>query len=549
MIPRTTIAAGIVMLASLASTPALAQHDHAEADPTYVPAEMLTRPIPLRAGIGNSRDSVTTSSAEARAYYNQGLNYLESYVWIEASRSFHEALRRDSTLAMAYVGLSRVHSGLDDAAGARRYGAKARELAPRAGERERRRIDIRDRQLAAIDSLENGALLLAYKKAIDDALSAAMDDPELWLLRGNAEENNASGRGQRGTAGSIAFYEAILRSNPDHASAHHFLIHSYETIGRIDQALAHGEAYARLSPSIPHAAHMWGHDLRRVGRVDDAIVEFTRADSLEHAWYQAEKLDPSLDWHHAHNLDLLAGCYQHKGQMVRAEQLMRESGSLRVVDAYRAFNARELPNFLIHRARYTEALEAAWSLTTSAYPQSRAVGHALAGQALLWLGRSKEAADELKAAQRDLEQVPRVAAGLVPRRAAVEPWVEGLRGELVLRTGRTEEGATVLMGVARAMRATPGPDAWTQALFRLETMARGARDAGAWKLADDLATQMLEHDAAYGGSHLARALVLRHQRDEAGFNREMEAARRYWKDADPQLPELNVALAAKTSRR
>jgi tetratricopeptide (TPR) repeat protein len=112
---------------------------------------------------------------------------------------------------------------------------------------------------------------------------------------------------------------------PDHASAHHFLVHTYENIGRIDKALEHGEAYARLVPAIPHAVHMWAHDLRRVGRIDEAIDQFQKADQLERAYYAKEKIDPQLDWHHGHNLDLLAACYQHKGQMKFAEKTMREA--------------------------------------------------------------------------------------------------------------------------------------------------------------------------------------------------------------------------------
>ncbi len=49
---------------------------------------------------------------------------------------------------------------------------------------------------------------------------------------------------------------------------------------------------------------------------------------------------------------------------------------------------------------------------------------------------------------------------------------------------------------------------------------------------------MVEHDAAYGGSHLSLALVLRHKGDEPGAARAIEAAKRYWRDADPDLPEL-----------
>jgi len=533
------------------TSPALGQDDpHAACavPPSYVPAELLERTIPLRQGVGNSHEAVTTVSAEAQAFYDQGLNYLESYVWIEASRSFHQALRLDPDLAMAYLGASYVHSGLDNADAARKFFEKATTLTAGVGERERRRLDIREKQLAALDDIQDTGRFLIYKKTIEDALAKDLDDPQLWLLRGNAEEANASGRGQRGGAASIAFYQAVLRLVPDHATAHHYLVHSYETIGRIDKALEHGEVYARLAPSIPHAAHMWGHDLRRVGRVDDAIAQFQKANTLERAYYAAEEIDPALDWHHAHNLDLLASCYEHKGQMKLTEKTLRESATLAAVSAYRAFNLRELPNFLIHRGRYQEALEAGRALTTTNYPQSRCVGHALAGQALLELGRPDEARRELEAAQQELETVPQLTLGLDPPRSMVEPWVEALRGGLLLLAGQRDEGRTVWKGVVRALRAAPGPDAWSQALFRLESMARSAMDAGDWELAEFIAAQMLDHDAAYGGSHATLALVLRHKGDDLGAAREVEAARHHWRDADPDLPELKELTADRASK-
>ena len=70
---------------------------------------------------------------------------------------------------------------------------------------------------------------------------------------------------------------------------------------------------------------MWGHDLRRVGRIDDAIAAFKKTDVLEKAYYAAEKIEARYDWHHVHNLDLLAGSYQHKGQMRLAEAMLRET--------------------------------------------------------------------------------------------------------------------------------------------------------------------------------------------------------------------------------
>jgi tetratricopeptide (TPR) repeat protein len=286
-----------------------------------------------------------------------------------------------------------------------------------------------------------------------------------------------------------------------------------------------------------------------VGRIDDAIVEFKKADALERAYYKEENIDPALDWHHAHNLDLLSSCYQHKGQMKLAEQTMREAADLEVLDAYRAFNTKGLPAFLLNRARFDEALESARAMTQMPYPQARAVGFALATQSLIGLGRLSEARQELANAERELQTVPVVTAGIIPKRSMVQGWVDAARGELLLASGQTAEANTVLKDAQKVLRTTPGPDAWTQALFRLEAMARSARAAGDWQLAEYTALQMLDHDAAYGGSHLAVALVLEQQGDTAGEKREMKEARRYWRDADKDLPELKQIATAMASSR
>src|SRR5262245_58952437 len=206
----------------------------------WVPRAILERPVGLRSGTGNAHELVTTSSADAQAFYDQGLDYLHGYVWIEAARSFRQALRVDPGLAMAWIGLSRVYSGLEDPQAAREALSKAQALAPRASAREQRRVALRARQLDAMDDAADATKHAAYKKALDGALALDVGDAELWLLRGNAEEPTAAGRGQRGGAASTAFYLEAMRLSPDNAAAHHYLTHSYEQIGQIPLALEHG---------------------------------------------------------------------------------------------------------------------------------------------------------------------------------------------------------------------------------------------------------------------------------------------------------------------
>jgi tetratricopeptide (TPR) repeat protein len=503
----------------------------------WVPAEILERPVALRAGTGNAHEQVTTSSQQAQALYDQGLNYLHGYVWIEAARSFRAALRADPGLAMAWVGLSRVYSGLDDPAHAGQAIETARALSSRASPREQRRVALRSTQLEAMADVADAAKHAAYKKAIDEALALDVADAELWLLRGNAEEASAAGRGQRGGAASTAFYREALRLAPDSAAAHHYLTHSYETIGQIPLALEHGEAYARLAPAIPHAHHMWGHDLRRVGRIDEAIAAFRRTDEIEKAYYAAEGIPPELDWHHVHNLDLLATSYQHKGRMRQAEGVMREAAALPPTTDYLEYNQKVLAVFLLGRGRWEDALAESRRLSAGKWGATRAVGHALSGHALLALGRGAESEQALRDAERELAAVPSRTAGIGVSRGQVQPWVDQLRGERLLRRGSPEARRT-LEEVARTLRAIPGPDAWIQALFRLEGIARAAREAGDWDLAEGMARQMLEHDPAYAGSHLALAIVAERRGDAATASEERRAAERLWRDADPDLSEL-----------
>ena len=93
----------LCMLPSVLSTSAGGQH--APHSVPSVPQELLERRVSLRSGIGAAHDDAGTKSKDAQAFYDQGLAYLHSYVWIEAARSFNEALRRDATLAHAHVGL------------------------------------------------------------------------------------------------------------------------------------------------------------------------------------------------------------------------------------------------------------------------------------------------------------------------------------------------------------------------------------------------------------------------------------------------------------
>src|SRR5688572_3943521 len=135
-----------------------------------IPQALLERSVPIRTGIGEAHDDAGTKSRDAQAFYDQGLAYLHSFVWIEAARSFHQALEHDPNLALAHVGLSYAYIELSKPAQAKQAMMSAQAVAPKAGDlsaearsakvdHERRHIEARALQMAAEDAPRDVARL------------------------------------------------------------------------------------------------------------------------------------------------------------------------------------------------------------------------------------------------------------------------------------------------------------------------------------------------------------------------------------------------------
>lgn len=491
----------------------------------WVPRAILERPVSLRQGIGNLHEKVTTSSPQAQALYDQGLDYLYGYVWIEAARSFNQALRLDPNLAMAFIGLSEVYTQLQDNSAARIACNRAQSLSAKVSERERARIQIRADHLDYIQDPDSEQKYVAWRKAINDALSAQLNDWALWIVLGNAI---GDGEGIE----SVADYETALMFSPHNSAAHHILAHTCEHLGQTQQALAQAEAYVRLAPSIPHAHHMLAHELRRLGRTAEAIAEFRKADELENSYYRTENIPARYDWHHAHNLSLLALCYESLGQMKAAEPLLREAFSLPAYTDKAEYYRREWPDFLLDRDRAEESLKAAQELIeNSTWPAGRLAGHEAAGRALLALHRTDDARNELELAQREMERIPAHLSSELPGS-------EILNAEILLHDQKTSDADALFKKIEADLRATPGADSWSGALFQLQFIGQVALQSGNWNLADFTARQMIEHDPNYAGGYYALGLTAEHSGNTSSARRQFQMAEKLWVNADSDLSQL-----------
>jgi tetratricopeptide (TPR) repeat protein len=528
---RRILLLAVCVVWTLGSVPlAVAQHEGHQPKEAigWVPREVLERPLPLRQGIGKVHEDVTTASPEAQAYYDQGLAYLNSYVWIEAARSFHQALRLDPAMAMAYVGLSDAYVGLLDIPSAVSAAEKAKSLATKVSGRERGRIALRALQMEYLQDSGDIKKYFAYRQALSDALSASPNDPWLWILRGFADEGTPTAHGQGGLVDTIAFYQTALKLSPDNFAAHHYLAHTLENHGPAKEALEQSEIYVRMAPAIPHAHHMHGHDLRRMGQTEQAIEEFLKAEELEDNYYRAENIPAQFDWHHAHNLQLLAMSYEALGQIKAAEAAFREAFTLPSYTDFADYNRKAWPEFLLDRGRAQEALGASQELVNSQWAMARFAGHSLAGRAQLAINHPEDARAELVLAERETEQMQSGVLKSLSDSAL-------LRAEIMLREGRMEEGNRLMERIVKDVVAVSGPDAWSEALFQLEYIARVAREASDWKLAESAAREMTGHDPSYAGGYFALGLVAEHEGNAPTAKQEFATAQRLWSKADSSL--------------
>lgn len=521
----------VCLLALLSCPFALQAHDMGHG--IAVPEEILSRPVALHGGAGPAHQPVSTKSPQAQAFYDQGLAFLHAYVWIEAARAFHQALRSDPALGMAFVGLADAQIGLGNVPAARSACDAALRLASHMSPAEQQWLTIREREVSALENPGDAGRLATYRDAVRSAASASPGDPWLQVQLGLSLEPSPFTHGQAGGERSLPAYSKALELDPHNPAALHYLVHCRENLGNIKEALELSAEYARVAYTVPHAHHMHGHELVRIGRTQEAIAEFVKTNELEESYYRRENIPAQYDWHHAHNLQLLAMSYELLGKRAAAEPLLRRAFALPASTEFLAYNRRALPEFLLDHARYTEALAAARQMTAAPWPMPRLAGHALAGEALL-------AMNQVAAAQQELSLAEHEASPLPASTLAALPFAAQLRAGLLLRAGQSQAGEAAYVAVEQSLLAMPGPDAWLGSVFALEQIARDARSANDWDLARYTAEQLIQRDPFYAGGHFALALVAEHNGETDGARLMFAQAAKLWSGADPSLPEMRV---------
>jgi Tfp pilus assembly protein PilF len=457
------------------------------------------------------RYRVSTNSPECQAFFDQGLGYFYSYVWMEAARSFETAAQYDPDCAMAWWGLSR---SLEKWAkgDATKALLKAGELRDKAGDRERRLILASLQEKGHVPGVGDAdARKAAAVATLDEMLAIDDDDEEAWYFRAQL---SGGAKLFGGDTSAVPFYKALLRVNPLHPGANHELVHYYENCSRPALGWKYAEKYIESSPGIPHAFHMQAHLATRLGRWAKTADRSAHAVELERAYHQDMKVSPGEDHQYSHHLEILMVSLTHDGQFAQG----------RAVEAEVAAANFKLPQavFRLHFA------ERDWAAALAAVDRLRRSDRSQASYfaALVYLKTGD--------ADRAAREVESLRHGYHERRgdAAAEYRLWEAQGLLLCAQGSADEGLKLLAKAAERSKGDYGHHAWGNGAYFMETWGTAALAAGRDAEAEEAFQEGLAHDPASVRSALGLEFLCERQGRSEEAARYADLARRCWARAD-----------------
>ena len=234
----------------------------------------------LLGNLGKVQRKVTTQSAEAQAFFNQGLALTYGFNHDAAERSYLRAAQLDPDCAMCWWGASlvlgpHVNATMDpaDAPKAWQRLQRAIERAPAATPREQAFIRALAARYAANPPQDRRSLDAAYADATGRLVAERPDDLDAKVFHAEAlmdlqpwdyYDDKLQPKGN--TAKVVALLEEVIAKNPEHAGALHLYVHAVEASADPQRGVVAADRLRALIPGSGHLVHMPAHIYARVGR-------------------------------------------------------------------------------------------------------------------------------------------------------------------------------------------------------------------------------------------------------------------------------------------
>jgi len=241
---------------------------------------------------------ISTDSAEAQQFFDQGLRYAWGFYFPESIASYQEAARHDPDHPMIYWGLahamgpnpnSRYARMPDDPKGeGLKAIQKAMSLRDNGTPIEREMIEalyvLYDRDSIADDAERDQA----YYRAMRNLVEKYPEDPDVaavfagsFMSIGRWDYWAKDGTAKPGTVRVMLALERALRAEPNHPGTNHLHIHLMEASLTPERALFSANQLEATMPIAGHVVHMPAHIYVRVGMYDEAIDQNVRSQEVD----------------------------------------------------------------------------------------------------------------------------------------------------------------------------------------------------------------------------------------------------------------------------
>lgn len=402
------------------ASPTHSGHQHT---PTAHPAKPDDAKLsPLLGNLGKHTHPITTKSALAQKYFDEGLILTYGFNHVEAIRSFKDALKLDPTCAMCYWGIANalgpnINAPMADEAVPQAWEAlqKAIALSANASAVERDYIQSLAVRYVAEPVVDRSGLDKNYANAMRELAKKYPNDNDAATLYAEALMDlspwnywTKDGQPTEYTEEIVAVLEEIMRRDTNHPGANHLYIHAVEASQTPERALPSARRIEEIAPGAGHLVHMAAHIYWRTGMYEDAIRINERAIKVDEA-SRVVGGTPDNSTHnfyylsyYPHNIHFVFAGAQMSGQSEKALQFAKKLVANVPDEAIRAVPPLEdfkpMPLFaLVRFGRWDEILKEAAPAVDMQYTMG--IWHWARGLAFTRQGQFDKAASELKELQ------------------------------------------------------------------------------------------------------------------------------------------------------
>jgi tetratricopeptide (TPR) repeat protein len=290
--------------------------------------------------VGRQHHAIKTKSAEAQAYFDQGITLLYGFNHEEAARAFRRAGELDPASPMPLWGIALAagpNYNLDVDAGREKMAfetvQKAQKLAENAPQVERDYVAALAMRYSGDASPDYKRLSRDYAAAMKELSQKYPDDLDAATLYAESLMNlnpwklwSLDGRPWERTEEIVQVLESVLRRDPNHAGANHLYIHALEASPHAERALPSAKRLETMVPNVGHLVHMPAHIYIRTGNYAAAAKNNADAARLDRVYLrESSTFGSTYDiLYYSHNLHFLSAAQAMAGNLAAAKHAAEE---------------------------------------------------------------------------------------------------------------------------------------------------------------------------------------------------------------------------------